>query len=134
MSAEYCEMCDLPLATCVHGMPPAPKEPPRTAKVTTRRTPVAKKTATPTRTVVRKWTSPDMLAPHIVAVLEDAEGVLEQDDLFAALEERVELKDGDREKTPEGEPRWQYAARRARQQLVAEGVMVRAQKGMWELA
>ena len=37
MSAEdYCDLCDLPKSTCVHGMPPAPP-PPRATRATTPR-------------------------------------------------------------------------------------------------
>ena len=27
MSDEYCDLCDLPKATCVHGQPPPPPKP-----------------------------------------------------------------------------------------------------------
>ena len=72
----------------------------------------------------------------IVSVLEDAGGELEAEDLFAELEARVEehLLAGDRETTPEGELRWRYAARRARQALIKDGLMTRSRPGLWELA
>lgn len=142
MSADYCDLCDLPLATCVHGMPPAPPAPARTPPKASKPV-VRKKAATSsgasaalTRTVTRRWTPPDALKPHILAVLEDADGDLPSEDVFAALEERLDgsLLAGDRETTPEGELRWQYAARRARQLLVQEGLMVTGRPGVWELA
>lgn len=77
-----------------------------------------------------------MLRPHILAALQAAEGRLDADDLFVALEERLHdvLLDGDRQLTPEGELRWRYAARRARQTMVTEGLMERGQPGMWQLS
>lgn len=148
MSEDYCEMCDLPRSTCVHGMPaPAPVTAPAPTGPGTRsgsrarstartRTPAAPRTPTaPVRRAPRKWTPPEELAPHIVGVLQAAGGELQADDAFAALEERIgeDLLDGDRQLTPEGELRWRYAARRARAALVAEGVMVKRQPGVWSL-
>lgn len=71
----------------------------------------------------------------IVAVLDEAGGELPVDDVLAAVEERigVHLLEGDRQLTPEGELRWRYAARRARQQLVQDGLMARSRPGIWEL-
>lgn len=142
MSADYCDLCDLPLATCVHGMPPAPpvpaRTPPKASKPVVRKKAATSATSSTasTRTVTRRWTAPDALKPHILAVLEDADGDLPSEDVFAALEERLDgsLLAGDRETTPEGELRWQYAARRARQLLVQEGLMVTGRPGVWELA
>lgn len=146
MSADYCDLCDLPLATCVHGMPPAPSAvtrtpPPKASKPVVRKKAAATSSGSSgssasTRTVTRRWTPPDALKPHILAVLEDADGDLPSEDVFAALEERLDstLLAGDRETTPEGELRWQYAARRARQLLLQEGLMVKGRPGVWELA
>ena len=66
-----------------------------------------------------------MFKPEILAVLRDGGGRLEQDDVFDELETRMgeRLTAADRELTPEGELRWRYAARRARQALIAEGEM-----------
>jgi hypothetical protein len=44
------------------------------------------------------------------------------------------MRPGDEERTPSGEPRWQFAARRARQALIAEGVMSAGEPGVWRLA
>jgi hypothetical protein len=86
--------------------------------------------------VVRRWTRPESLKSHILAVLQEAGGELEADELFLELEIVVEdqLLPGDRERTPEGEPRWQYAARRARVALINEGLMTKGTPGMWQLA
>ena len=69
-------------------------------------------------------------------VLEEAGGELETDELFLELEIVADerLLPGDRETTPEGELRWRYAARRARQALINEGVMTRGGgPGVWQL-
>ena len=69
-------------------------------------------------------------------MLREHGGNLDQDDLFVALEAAMaeRLTPADHDKTPEGELRWRYAARRARQALVAEGVMTKGQPGVWSLA
>lgn len=136
MTDDYCELCDLTLSTCVHGAPPPPPPVAKTAPAprarTVRRTPGAAVKAP----VLHRWTPPDALKPHIVTVLEDAGGELDADELFLELEVRLEeqLTDADRETTPEGELRWRYAARRARQTLVAEGLMTKGRPGVWALA
>ncbi len=137
MSAEeYCELCDLPKSQCIHGNPPAPPPPRATARTAAPRAskPVVKRTA-PTRSVPRKWTPPDAFKTDIVAVLEEAGGELDQEDLFRVLEERMgeRLTDADHQTTPEGELRWRYAARRARQSLIAEGEMIKGRPGIWAL-
>jgi hypothetical protein len=158
MSVEdYCELCDLPKSTCIHGNPPAPPPPPPARAARTKATPVVRKSvssgsrsgagsasrtsssaaaAAPTRRVPRKWTPPEVFAPVIVQVLDDAGGELEQEELFRRLEERVseQLTDADHGRTPEGELRWRYAARRARQALIAEGQMTKGRPGVWALA
>ncbi|MET1058967.1 MAG: hypothetical protein ABWX84_05190 [Nocardioides sp.] len=84
----------------------------------------------------RRWTPPEAFKPLIVAVLEEAGGELDSDDLFLELEIMADerLLPGDRETTPEGELRWRYAARRARQALINEGLMTRdGGPGVWQL-
>ena len=136
MADDYCELCDLPRSQCIHGMPPPPAAPaakksptprPRPAK---RAAPVATARARP-----RRWTPPEALRPHIVDVLRDAGGELEADEVFERLEARLDgtLLEADSEKTPEGELRWRYAARRARQALIADGLMTKTRPGVWEL-
>lgn len=144
MSDDYCELCDLPKSQCVHGRPPAPptpvtKAPPKprtrtTTRTTTGRTPGAP--AAPARPVVRRWTPPDALKPLILSVLDEAGGELEADAFFAEMESRYgdQLVPGDHERTPEGELRWHFAARRARQQLIGEGLMTKAGPGVWKQA
>ena len=133
---DYCELCDLPKSTCIHGNPPAPPPPRATARTATPRVskPVVKKAA-PTRVVPRKWTPPDAFKTDIVAVLEEAGGELEQEELFRVLEARMgeRLTEADHQTTPEGELRWRYAARRARQALIAEGGMTKGRPGVWSL-
>lgn len=142
MSDDYCELCDLPLSTCVHGMPAPPPPPPapvRAPRASAPRAPRAQKaaaSAVPTRRAPRKWTPPEDFAPHIVGVLEAAGGELDTEDVFTALESRLadELLEGDRQLTPEGELRWRYAARRARQSMINDGVMSRGAPGVWSLS
>ncbi len=141
MSTEdYCELCDLPLSTCVHGQPPPPPVAPavRAPRAATPRSPRASTTraTTTTRPVSRKWTPPDDFRLSILEVLDTAGGELEAEDLFGELETLMgeRLTTADREKTPEGELRWRYAARRARQALIAEGVMTKDKPGVWSLA
>lgn len=148
MSAEdYCELCDLPKSTCIHGNPPPPP-PPAVRKAPAPRTTVRRTTsggssssrssapAAPARAVRHRWTQPDTFKPVIVAVLTEAGGELDQDEVFLELEVRMEeqLTEADHELTPEGELRWRYAARRARQALVAEGTMTKGRPGIWALA
>lgn len=136
MPEDYCDHCDLPLSTCVHGRPPPP---PPVAKPATRKAPAATSRTTrpkaPVKRVPRRWTPPEAMVQPILEVLNEAGGALDTDDLFAGLEERLveTLLDADRERTPEGELRWQYAARRARQTLIADGTMTKGQPGMWQL-
>jgi hypothetical protein len=134
---DYCELCDLPKSTCIHGRPPPPPPTPQVRVAPVKRTTTRKTaTSTPARAVPRRWTPVDVFRPEIVEVLRAAGGELDADDLFDALEARMaeRLTDADREKTPEGELRWRYAARRARQALVADGEMTKGRPGVWALA
>ncbi|WP_395658473.1 hypothetical protein [Nocardioides sp.] len=140
---DYCDLCDLPKSTCIHGNPPAPPPPRATARTTTPRAPraprstsAASRPAVPTRSVPRKWTPPDAFRPVILAVLTDGGGELEQDEVYRRLEEQMaeRLTEADHQTTPEGELRWRYAARRARQALIADGEMTKGKPGVWSLA
>jgi hypothetical protein len=86
--------------------------------------------------VNRRWTPPEAFKPLILEVLEEAGGELEADELFLELEIAADqrLLPGDRETTPAGELRWQYAARRARLALIDEGLMTKGSPGVWLLA
>lgn len=138
-SDDYCELCDLPRSQCVHGLPPEPKKvaksvavkaQPRPRKPPVARTPPARKPVT------LRWTPPEVFKPLIVTVLEAAGGELEADDLYRRLEALAgdQLRAADHETTPEGELRWQYAARRARVALIQEGRMTKGRPGVWQLA
>ena len=72
----------------------------------------------------------------ILEVLDEHDGQMDQDDLFVALEEAMadRLKPADQETTPEGELRWRYAARKARQTMIADGRMTKGKPGIWSLA
>lgn len=135
---EYCDFCDLPLAQCIHGQPPPPapvkaaKAPPKPKPT---KAPVTRRSA-PEKVVTRRWTQPEALKPLILAVLTEAGGELDAEDLFLQLEITLDdrLLPGDHETTPEGELRWRYAARRARVALIEEGLMAKTRPGVWELA
>jgi hypothetical protein len=151
---EYCDFCDLPMAHCVHGQPQAAEPAGRPAQRSAakraarpaatsaakprKRAAAASGTATRTvdKPVTRRWTAPEALKPAVLAVLEEAGGELEAAELFSRLEQLVgdRLLAGDRERTPEGELRWQYAARRARVALIDEGLMTKGVPGVWKLA
>ncbi|WP_435747758.1 hypothetical protein [Nocardioides sp. SYSU DS0663] len=139
MAEDYCELCDLPLSQCVHGQPkPAPvekKAPAPRVRTTTPRTP-ARVPGTPTRSAPRRWTSPEELKAPIVALLQESGGELPADDVFGELEERIgeQLRAGDREPSPQGEPRWQLAARKARRALQDEGLVEAGTPGVWRLS
>lgn len=134
---DYCDLCDLPMSQCVHGLPPptekpVTKSPPKPRNRATARPPVS---GVPERPVSRRWTPPEVFKPLILAVLEEAGGELDADELFLEVEIMADdrLLPGDRETTPEGELRWQYAARRARLALINEGLMRKGTPGVWQL-
>jgi hypothetical protein len=137
-SDDYCELCDLPRSQCIHGRPPATPPAPAKATPKPRSRPAAKRptTAAPAKVLNPRWTLPEAFKPLILAVLEEAGGVLDADDLFLELEILADdrLLPGDNETTPEGELRWRYAARRARIALIEEGLMVKSGPGVWQLA
>ena len=139
MSAEdYCDLCELPMSQCIHGNPPAPPPAPAPRATPVRRTRVAATAtpSTPAKPVTRRWTPPEAFKAPILAVLGEHGGAMQQDDAFEALETRMaeRLSEADRETTPEGELRWRYAARRARQALITEGAMTKGLPGIWALA
>ena len=136
MADEYCELCDLPKSQCIHGLPaPTPAPAPVRKRATPRPKPAKRVTTTTAAARPRRWTPPEAIRPHIVHVLREAGGELEAEDVFKRLEERMadSLLEADQEQTPEGELRWRYAARRARQSLIADGLMAKSRPGLWEL-
>jgi hypothetical protein len=84
---EYCDFCELPLAQCIHGRPPAPK-PVVASSPKPRKRPIAKPRAAGTiaRPQNRRWTSPEAFKPHILAILQQSGGELEAEELFLELE------------------------------------------------
>ena len=136
MADDYCDLCDLPRSQCIHGLPaptPVPARKPVAKRATTRSKPAKRVVAAPARP--RKWTPPEAIRPHVVHVLREAGGELEAEDVFKRLEERMadSLLEADQERTPEGELRWRFAARKARQALIADGLMAKSRPGLWEL-
>jgi hypothetical protein len=134
---DYCELCDLPKSQCIHGRPPpAPQKSTEPTPRVRKKPAVRVRTAPPAKVVNRRWTPPEVFKPLILTVLEQAGGELDAEDAFLELEILAEdrLLPGDQEKTPEGELRWRYAARRARLALIEEGLMAKSRPGVWELA
>jgi hypothetical protein len=134
---DYCELCELPRSQCIHGRPPPepkqavkapPKSKPKKASVS--------RAAPATKPVTLRWTPPEVFKPLIVSVLESAGGELVADEVYQELESLAgdRLRAADHDTTPEGEPRWQYAARRARVALIAEGRMTKGRPGVWQLS
>lgn len=146
MTEDYCELCDLPLSTCVHGRPPTPPAAPVRKAPTPRATPVRSRTAAgssrsaaapevSTRPRQRKWTPSEEFRPPVLAILRENDGRLDAEDLMLELEVRLEdvLTAGDREPAPQGGERWHVAVRKQRKALADEGLLVPAQPGIWEL-
>jgi hypothetical protein len=137
-SDDYCDLCDLPTSQCVHGMPPptpmsAIKSLPKPKK---RPTAVGRSSVPADKLPTRRWTPAELFKPLILTVLEQAGGELDAEELFLELEVLAgdRLLPGDSETTPQGELRWQYAARRARLALIDEGLMTKTRPGVWQLA
>ncbi len=136
-ASEYCDFCDLPKAQCIHGQPPPAPQSAATAAPKPRKRPATRRTpGAAAAPMARRWTPPESFKPLIVEVLQHAGGELDAEEMFLELEIRVEgqLREGDREKTPQGELRWQAAARRARMMLIDEGVMTKDRPGSWQLS
>jgi hypothetical protein len=138
VAEDYCDLCDLPLSTCVHGMPkplPPPPPPPRAPRT---------RTSTPRASASRTSTAParppskvsDQTAfrPHIVRILR-LEGSLETEDMLLELEMAMdeELRERDRQPTPTGELRWHATARMERKSMIDAGLMAGGKPGIWEL-
>ena len=85
----------------------------------------------------RKRTPQTEFKPYIVELLQEAGGEQHVDDLFEALEQRMEpiLLPGDYETMPpQNEVRWRYNARWARKALVDDGLLMPPRlPGVWEL-
>jgi hypothetical protein len=139
VAEDYCELCDLPLSTCVHGMPKAPPPPPpapRTPRATTR----SATAASPVRTTNAPARPPSKVSdaaafrPHIIRILK-AEGSLETEDMMLELAMAMEdeLRERDNQPTPTGELRWHATARGERKAMIDAGLMAGGKPGVWEL-
>lgn len=138
MAEQYCDLCDLPLNTCVHGMPKAPPEPapspraPRSRSAAPRTTTV--RTTTTAARPPSRVTDQSAFRPHIVRILKQ-EGSLETEDMLLELEMAMEdeLRERDRQPTPTGEVRWHQSARMERKAMIDAGLMAGGKPGVWEL-
>jgi len=138
VAEEYCDLCDLPLSTCVHGMPKPPPPPPPApraprVRTSTPRTSGVRTTSAPTRAPSRV-TDQSKFRPHIVRILKQ-EGPLETEDMLLELEMALEdeLLERDRQPTPTGEVRWHQSARMERKAMIDAGLMAGGKPGIWEL-
>ena len=146
--SDYCEHCDLPYSTCVHGNPPTPPPEPAPRATRTRSTtpraasatgaartaaPRATKAAAPARP--RRRTPAEDFEPWIVSVLGGLGGEAAADDVMDAIAEQMgdALRPGDLETGPTGELRWRTACRTARKQLADAGRLVAPRPGTWRL-
>lgn len=141
---DYCEHCDLPLSTCIHGNPPAPPpEPVRKASpVRTTRVPRAAAgsrssaaAATPPPPRTRRRTPAEEFEPQVVAVLQAHGGEASAEAVMTAVGERMAgaFRPGDEETGPTGELRWRTACRTARKNLADQGLLVAPSPGVWRL-
>ena len=140
MAEDYCDLCDLPLSTCIHGMPPPPPPPPpaprtpRSPRATATRKPSTARVTASKPPAVRVRTEQETFRPYIVRLLKE-EGALETAEVMEQLAERMDdvLLDRDKQKSPTGEVRWQTVARSERKAMMDEGLIVPAQPGIWQL-
>jgi hypothetical protein len=138
VAEEYCDLCDLPLSTCIHGMPKPPPPPPpspRTprARTTTPRTSAVRTTSAAARPP-SKVSDQSVFRPHIIRILKQ-EGSLDTEDMLLELEMAMEdeLRERDRQPTPSGEARWHQSARMERKAMIDAGLMAGGKPGVWEL-
>ncbi|MGZ4446265.1 MAG: hypothetical protein ACXVEC_06245 [Nocardioides sp.] len=145
MTDAYCDLCELPLSTCVHGMPKPPpvEEKPKAAPRAARTPRAAASTTTRStpgltvRQVGAKRTPQREFRPYILEALVEAGGRAPADLVLGAVEQLMAdvLRDGDREPTPAGEVRWRSAARFERKAMLDDGLLLPVvETGVWELS
>jgi hypothetical protein len=138
VAEEYCDLCDLPLSTCIHGMPKPPPPPPPSPRTPRARTVSPRTSAVRTTSAAprapSKVTDQSVFRPHIVRILK-LEGSLETEDMLLELEMAMEdeLRERDRQPTPTGEARWHQSARMERKAMIDAGLMAGGKPGIWEL-
>lgn len=143
--SAFCDLCELPRAHCVHGMPPPPPEEPkkkpapRAAKPRVAKAGSATSTSSSSVSVRRTGTirTPQReFRQPILEVLAANGGEHHMDDVLAEVERRMEpvLREGDYEAVDRGEPRWRKAARFERKAMVDDGLLMPlATPGIWTL-
>ncbi len=143
--SAFCDLCELPRAHCVHGMPPPPPEEPKKKPAPRAAKPRVAKAGSATstsssgvsvrrtgtiRTPQREFRQP------ILEVLAANGGEHHMDDVLTEVERRMEpvLREGDYETVDRGEPRWRKAARFERKAMVDDGLLMPlATPGIWTL-
>jgi len=144
--SAFCDLCELPRAHCVHGMPPPPPEEPKKKPAPRAAKPRVAKAASGSsssstsgvsvrrtgtiRTPQREFRQP------ILEVLAANGGEHHMDEVLTEVERRMEpiLREGDYETVERGEPRWRKAARFERKAMVDDGLLMPLQTpGIWTL-
>ena len=143
--SAFCDLCELPRAHCVHGMPPPPPEEPKKKPAPRAAKPRVAKAASGTstssagvsvrrtgtvRTPQREFRQP------ILEVLAANGGEHHMDEVLTEVERRMEpiLREGDYETVERGEPRRRKAARFERKAMVDDGLLMPLQTpGVWTL-
>lgn len=132
--ADYCDLCELPLSTCVHGQPPRPPVEPKAPAP--RRPARSRAKAVPAAPIWTRRTPQAAFRPYLLAILQDHGGSREMEELMAELVARMDgvLREADHELVNQGELRWRYAARLERKAMMDDGLMLPAHRpGVWEL-
>lgn len=145
--SAFCELCELPRAQCVHGMPaPPPAEPrkkpaPRATKPRAAKTTSSGAASSASRVSVRHTgtsrTPQREFRQPILEVLAANGGEHPMDEVLVEVERRMEpvLREGDYETVERGEPRWRKAARFERKAMVDDGLLMPLQSpGVWTLS
>lgn len=144
MDEAWCDLCDLPLNTCVHGRPrpepPAPAKRDAPTVLRRRAAPSATSSAATRAPSIRRAevrrTPQAAFRPHILAALQEHGGACEVDELMDDVHERMAevLLDGDHDTVGRKELRWRYAARFERKAMTDDGLIEPARTpGVWEL-
>ena len=117
--SAFCDLCELPRAHCVHGMPPPPPEEPKKKPAPRAAKPRVAKAASGTSTSSASGVSVRRTGTIRTPQREFRQPI---------------LREGDYETVERGEPRWRKAARFERKAMVDDGLLMPLQTpGVWTL-
>ncbi|WP_299050800.1 hypothetical protein [uncultured Nocardioides sp.] len=148
MTADWCDLCELPLSQCPHGAPPPPPRPAvkatpvrtRTAKPATtraagtRRTPGEAAPRPPAQPRTPPGRTPQTeFRKHLLAVLATYPVAAERDVVLDEMGERMTLTTQDRGITADGQVRWRRAAMKERAAMAEEGLVASEGHALWVL-